>query len=158
MTQVDSLVEQAVMACRTAEGSTPAKERILQCALAVQAAVGHVPREAVSTIARALSVTEADVAGVLSFYPDLRSRPTGRHVIRVCRGESCMANHASRVVRALEEYLHVELGDTTSNGRFTVEGVYCVGNCAVSPTVVIGDRVCGRVAPDDIPYLLEKYR
>lgn len=154
----DSLVQQAVEACRAAAGSAGAQERILQCALAVQTAVGHVPQEAVSTIARALSVTEADVAGVLSFYPDLRSHPTGRHVIRVCRGESCMANHAARVVRALQDALRVELGDTTSNGRFTLERVYCVGNCAVSPTVVIGDRVYGRVTPEDIPYLLETYR
>ncbi len=158
MSRAGALIQKAIAEWQAAEGVVQAQGHVLRCALAVQEALGYVPREAVGEIARALSVTEAEVAGTLSFYPDLRGRPTGRHVVRVCRGESCIANHAARVVQALTDALQVDLGDTTPGGRFTLEGVYCVGNCAVSPTVMVGERVYGRVTPDDIPYLLEKYR
>ncbi len=131
---------------------------ILQTLLAVQDQLGCVPPEAVPEIARIVGVTEADVAGVLSFYPDLYSRPAGRHVIRVCLGESCVANHGRRVLTALAEELRIGLGATTADKRFTLEKVYCVGNCAVGPTVMVDEQVHGRVAPGDVPGMLEKYR
>jgi NADH:ubiquinone oxidoreductase subunit E len=138
--------------CRT---SPP---NILQTLLAVQQELGSVPPEAVPEIARTLDVTEADVAGVLSFYPDLRSKHAGRHLVRVCLGESCVANHCRSVLTALAEELRIGLGATTSDKRFTLEKVYCVGNCAVAPTVMIDDQVHGRVAPGDVPGILERYK
>ena len=131
---------------------------ILQTLIAVQVELGHVPLEAVPELARALGVTEADVAGVLSFYPDLRTQPTGRHLIRVCTGESCVANHCSRVLDALRERLGIDVGQTTPDGRFTLERVYCVGNCAVSPTVMVDEQVHGRVVELDIGSLLNEYQ
>ncbi len=131
---------------------------ILQTLLAVQAELGYVPLEAVPELARALGVTEADVAGVLSFYPDLRTQPTGRHLIRVCTGESCVANHCSRILDALRERLSINVGQTTPDGRFTLERVYCVGNCAVSPTVMVDEQVYGRVVELDIGSLLNDYQ
>jgi NADH:ubiquinone oxidoreductase subunit E len=131
---------------------------ILQALLAVQDHLGFVPQEAVSEIARALDVTEADVAGVLSFYPDLRVKQTGRHLLRVCLGESCVANHCRQVLDALAEELRIGLGATTTDKRFTLEKVYCVGNCAVGPTVMIDEQVHGRVSPGDVPGILERYK
>lgn len=131
---------------------------ILEALLAVQEAVGYVPPESVSEIARTLEMTEADVAGVLSFYPNLRTRPAGRHVIRVCMGESCVANHCSRVFTALAEALRIGLNATTPDGGFTLERVYCVGNCAASPTIIIDQDVYGRVTPSEVAALLEEYR
>lgn len=158
MTPSTSSIHRIVAACRKENEQAQARANILRCALAVQEETGYVSLETVSEIARGLGVTEADVAGVLSFYPDLRTRPVGRHVIRVCLGESCLANHASRLLRAVQEQVQVELGETTADGRFTLERVYCVGNCAVSPTVAIGLDIYGRVTPQDIPLLLEPYR
>lgn len=131
---------------------------ILQSLLAVQEAVGYVPPEAIGDIAHYVGVTDADVAGVLSFYPDLRTRPCGRHLIRICMGESCLANHCTRVLSALGDELRIGLNATTPDGRFTLERVYCVGNCAVSPSIMVNDEVHGRVTPSDVPGLLEKYR
>lgn len=131
---------------------------ILQSLLAVQEAVGYVPPEAIGDIAHYVGVTDADVAGVLSFYPDLRTRPCGRHLIRICMGESCLANHCTRVLSALGDELRIGLNATTPDGRFTLERVYCVGNCAVSPSIMVNDEVHGRVTPYDVPGLLEKYR
>jgi NADH:ubiquinone oxidoreductase subunit E len=131
---------------------------ILGALLAVQESFGHVPVKAIPEIAGALGGTEADVAGVLSFYPNLRTRAPGRHVVQVCMGESCTANHCRRVLREFQELLRVDIGDTTPGGRFTLEKVYCVGNCAVSPSVIIDNDLYGRVTPSEVHGLLERYR
>jgi NADH:ubiquinone oxidoreductase subunit E len=131
---------------------------VLDTLLAVQAKIGYVPPAALPEIARTLEVTEAAVAGVLSYYPELRARPPGRHVIRICTGESCVANHCGRLTEALAEELRIGLGATTPDGRFTLGKVYCVGNCAVAPSVMIDEDVYGRVAPGDVPGLLQEYK
>ena len=79
----------------------PDKSNILKTLLAVQSARGHVPTSAIPQIAQVLAVTDAQVAGVLSYYFNLRTQSVGRHLIRVCMGESCMANHGGRVLRAI---------------------------------------------------------
>lgn len=130
---------------------------ILDTLLTIQKALGHVPPAALPEIAKALNVTQADVGGVLSFYPDLRTRPVGRHVVRVCIGESCLANHGDRVMTAMQRRLSVNVGESTQDGRFTLERVYCVGNCAVSPTVAIDEDLHGRVSEAGVESLLEPY-
>jgi NADH:ubiquinone oxidoreductase subunit E len=136
----------------------PDEPNILKTLLAVQSALGHVPANAISQIAQALGVTDAQVAGVLSYYSDLRTQPPGRHLIRVCMGESCTANHGGLVLRAIQEHMSVVGGGTMPERRFTVENMSCAGNCAVSPTVMIDEDLCGRVTPSDVPPLLERYK
>ena len=136
----------------------PAKPNILKTLLAVQSALGHVPTSAIPQIAQVLGVTDAQIAGVLSYYSDLRTQPPGRHLIRVCMGESCTANRGMHVLRAIQDHVRVAVGGTTPEGRFTVEQMSCAGNCAVSPTVMIDGDLCGRVASSDVPSLLEPYR
>ena len=146
--QVLELVQRQAGACAS----------ILQALQTLEAAIGYVPLESLPRIAHALGVTDAEVTGVLSYYPDLHSRPTGRHVVRVCLGEACLANHGSRVLQAMREHLRADVGETTSDGRCTLERVYCVGNCGVSPSVMIDGEIYGRVTPEQVPGLLERYR
>jgi NADH:ubiquinone oxidoreductase subunit E len=141
--------------CRPTSQDRP---NILKTLLAVQSALGHVPTSAIPQIAQVLGVTAAQVAGVLSYYSDLRTQPPGRHLIRVCMGESCTANHGGLVFRAIQEHVRVEGSETKPEGRFTVEQMSCAGNCAVSPTVMIDEDLCGRVTPSEVPSLLEPYR
>lgn len=131
---------------------------ILDTLLAVQSMFNYVPSSALPAIAGALKVTEADVVGVLTYYPELRTHPPGRHLIRVCTGESCVANHCGRLMEVLAEELRVGMGATTPDRRFTLEKVYCVGNCAVAPSVMIDEDVHGRVSPGDIAGLLRGYK
>jgi NADH:ubiquinone oxidoreductase subunit E len=138
-------------ACRPAPKDKP---NILKTLLAIQSKLGHVPPGAIPQVAQVLGVSDAQVAGVLSYYSDLRTQSPGRHLIRVCMGESCIANHGMRVLRAIQDYVRIAAGDTAS---FTVEHMSCAGNCAVSPTVMIDDDLCGRVTPSDVPSLLEPY-
>jgi NADH:ubiquinone oxidoreductase subunit E len=141
--------------CRPVPSDRP---NILKTLLAVQAALGYMPASAVPQIAQVLGVTDAQVAGVLSYYSDLRIQPPGRHLIRVCTGESCMANHGMRVLRAIQDHVRVVVGEGTKTGRFTVERMSCAGNCAVSPTVIVDDEVHGRVVPSQVTALLERYK
>ena len=144
-----------IESCRSHPPDPP---NILHALLTIHEAYGYVPAGAVPSIAHVLGVTEADVAGVLSYYPDLRTAPTGPHLVRVCIGEACWANRGHRVLQAVQQSLRVGAGGTTDEGGWTLETVYCVGNCGVSPTVVIDDDVHGRVAPEQVPALLERYR
>jgi len=122
----------------------------------VQEAFGYVPREAVAPIADVLNVPEADVWGVLSYYPDLRTEPAGRHVVRLCMGEACVANRATELFRGMREDLGIEFGETTPDGRVTLERVYCLGNCGVGPTVMVDDEIYGRVTRADLRTILEQ--
>jgi NADH:ubiquinone oxidoreductase subunit E len=131
---------------------------ILKTLLHMQTELGFVPPASLPEISLELGKTEAEVSGVLSFYPDLRTKAAGRHVVRICQGESCVANHCERLLKALEKKLGIGLGSTTVDGRFTLEKVYCMGNCAAAPTVVIDSDVHGRVLPMDVHTLLKDYR
>ena len=147
-------LSEALESCRPV---LPDKPNILKTLLAVQSALDHVPTNAIPQIAQVLGVTDAQVAGVLSYYTDLRTQSHGRHLIRVCMGESCTANHGGRILRAIQDHVCVVVGHTSPEGRFTVETMSCAGNCAVSPTVMIDEDLRGRVTPSDVPPLLEIY-
>jgi formate dehydrogenase subunit gamma len=114
---------------------------------AVNERVGYIPVEAVPAIARALNLSRAEVHGVISFYHDFRTERPGRKVIRVCRAESCQAMGAVALAEHIQSRLGIEFGQTSADGEFTLEPVYCLGNCACSPAIVVGEDLYGRVDP-----------
>src|SRR5579871_3815336 len=99
----------------------------------VQDLLGYVPGECVPIIAHVLNLSRAEVHGVASFYHDFRRRPPGRNVIRLCRAESCQATGAVALAEHVSRRLGTGFGETTSDGEFTLEPVYCLGNCGCSP-------------------------
>ena len=123
---------------------------ILSTLQTVQSELSCVSADAVPQIAAALCVTDSDVAGVLSFYHDLRTEAPGRHIIRFCLGESCLATHCESSLEALQRATGCELGETSKDGRFTLEKVYCLGNCALSPSMLIDDELHGRFTPETV--------
>ena len=114
---------------------------------AVNDRYGYIPPEAVPAIAKALNLSRAEVHGVISFYHDFRTKPPGRKIIRVCRAESCQAMGAVALAEHIQARLGIQFGQTSDNGDFTLEPVYCLGNCACSPAIVVGDDLYGRVTP-----------
>ena len=106
---------------------------------------GYVDERAVPIVADILNLSRAEVHGVVSFYHDFRHEPAGRHVIKVCRAEACQSMGGEGVVAALEQALGIACGGTTPDGRVTVEAVYCLGNCALSPAALIDGKLYGRV-------------
>jgi formate dehydrogenase subunit gamma len=115
---------------------------------AVQERMGYIPSEAVPAIARALNLSRAEVHGVISFYHDFRTERPGRTIIRVCRAESCQAMGGVALAEHIQARLGIDFGQTSGNGEFTLDPLYCLGNCACSPAIMVGEDLYGRVNPE----------
>jgi len=124
----------------------------------IQAGLGFIPREAVGEIARGMGLSRAEVHGVISFYHDFRQRPGGRTTIQLCRAEACQAVGARQLEAHARKRLGVDYGGTTADGRYSLDRVYCLGNCACGPSVRIGDDVHARVDAERFDQLLEACR
>ncbi|MEW5789283.1 MAG: formate dehydrogenase subunit gamma [Pseudomonadota bacterium] len=120
----------------------------------VQADLGHIPDAAVAELARAHNLSRAEVEGVIGFYHDFRRQPAGRHTLRLCRAESCQAMGGDALAEHASRVLGVEFGATTADGAVHLEAVYCLGNCACSPAVMLDGRLLGRVSPASLDALL----
>ena len=112
---------------------------------AVQARLGCVPAGAVPVIAQALNLSRAEVHGVVTFYHFFRDEPPGRHILRLCRAESCQAMGADALAAHAKQRLGIGFHETTADGAFTLEPVYCLGNCACSPAMMVDGELVGRV-------------
>jgi len=111
---------------------------------AVQKAFGHVPQAAIPQIAAALTLSKAEVHGVISFYHDFREAPAGRHVLKLCRAEACQAVGADAVAGRIKAALGIDWHETTPDGRVTLEPVFCLGLCACGPAAMVDGRLVGR--------------
>lgn len=116
----------------------------------LQAAFGHVPAAAHVPICAALNITRAELHGVISFYHDFRNAPAGRHVVKICRSEACQAVGAEVLSARVLDMLGVGWGETTPDGRVTVEPVYCLGLCACGPAAMVDGAVRGRVRAETL--------
>jgi formate dehydrogenase subunit gamma len=125
---------------------------------AIQQAVGYVPEDSVEEIARALNLSRAEVHGVITFYHDFRSHPPGLHVLRICRAESCQAVGCDALIDHAKKQLGVDFHGTTADGAITLEAVYCLGNCALSPALMVDQDAYGRVTPERFDALVTDLR
>jgi formate dehydrogenase subunit gamma len=121
---------------------------------AIQDEIGYVPEAGVPLVAAALNLSRAEVHGVITFYHFFRTTPPGRRTLYLCRAEACQSMGARELERHVRERLAVDFHGTTSDGRFTLEPVYCLGNCACSPAVMIDETVYGRVTAERLDELL----
>jgi formate dehydrogenase subunit gamma len=113
---------------------------------ATQEEFGCVPQAAVPIIAEALNLSRAEVHGVVTFYHDFRRESAGRHVLKLCRAEACQASAGGDALATRAEgKLGVKMGDTTADGRVTLEPIYCLGLCSVSPCAMLDGKVHARL-------------
>jgi formate dehydrogenase subunit gamma len=140
--KVRSVVQAAVH--RHAAESGP----LLEILHAVQNELGCVPAEAVAPIADALNLSRAEVHGVVSFYHHFRAAAAGHYVVQLCRAEACQSMNARATEARAKELLGVDFGATTRDGRVTLEAVYCLGNCACAPSIMVNGDLHGRVTPE----------
>jgi formate dehydrogenase subunit gamma len=113
---------------------------------AVQDTLGYIPAESVPQIAKALNLSRAEVHGVISFYHYFRNTPPGKHTIHLCRAESCQAMGGKQLENHVKNKLGIDFHETTTDGQFSLEPVYCLGNCACSPAMQIDEEIYGRVS------------
>ena len=125
---------------------------------ALQEEFGYIDRAAVPLIADALNISKADVHGTISFYHDFRRTPPGRHTLRMCRAESCQSMGCDSLIDHVEKKLGARLGETTADGSITLSPVYCLGNCALSPAVMLDGKPYGRVTPEVAEFLIDGVR
>jgi formate dehydrogenase subunit gamma len=125
---------------------------------ALQEEFGYIDAAATPMIAEALNLSQAEVHGVISFYHDFRHAPAGRHVMRICRAESCQSMGCDALVEHVEKRAGVKLGETTPDGSLTVEQVFCLGNCALSPAVMLDGQPYGRVSAGVADFLIDSAR
>lgn len=125
---------------------------------AVQERCGHISDAAIARIAEALNLSRADVHGVVSFYDHFRRTPGGRYRIGLCRAEACQAVGSRALEAEARRQLGVDFGGTTADGAFTLQGKYCLGNCAAGPTLLIDDELYGRVDGARLAELLAEWR
>lgn len=112
---------------------------------AVQETFGYIPQQAERLIAEELNLSRADIHGVVSFYHDFRHAPAGQHVLKLCQAEACQAMGGEMQARRLLDTLGLEWGETTPDGRLTVEAVYCLGLCATAPAALMDATPIGRI-------------
>jgi formate dehydrogenase subunit gamma len=113
---------------------------------------GYVPEDAIRQLADELNLSRADVHGVVHFYHDFRTQPAGKHIVKICQAEACQAMGSRALTEHAEGTLGAELHGT--NEDITLEPVYCLGNCACSPAVMIDGRTYGRVSPERFDELI----
>jgi formate dehydrogenase subunit gamma len=121
---------------------------------ALQDEFGYVHREAEPLIAEILNLTRAEVHGVVTFYHDFRHEPAGRHVLKLCRAESCQARGGDALAARVMDRLGVSFGDTTPDGRVTLDAVYCLGLCSVSPSAMLDGKIHARLNERKVDALL----
>ena len=124
----------------------------------IQDTLGYIPKGSAPLIASALNVSRAEVHGVITFYHYFRESPPGKHTIHVCRAESCQAMNGAELETHAKAKLGIDYHETTQDGNFSLEPVYCLGNCGCSPAVSIDGEVYGRVSPERFDEILDEVR
>lgn len=121
------------------------RDQLLPLLHALQEEIGSVDDAVVPLIAKALNISRADVHGVVTFYHDFRRVPAGRHVVKLCRAESCQARGGAAMEVKAAERLGVAMGETRRDGQVTLEPVYCLGLCAIGPNALVDGRPVARI-------------
>lgn len=122
----------------------------------IQHRYGYIPKPALAIIAQALCQTEAEIYGVISFYKHFHLQPQGKHTVEICRGEACQAMGSAALEQAVKKQLNIDYGQTTADKNFSLEPVYCLGNCACSPSIKVADKTYGRMTSDKFAKLSEQ--
>lgn len=130
---------------------------LIQLLLDIQRELNWIPPEAVMRINKRLKIPVSEIYRVVSFYTALSLKPRGRHLVRVCLGTACYVRGAPRVLDSVERKLGVRAGETTSDNKFTIETVNCLGCCALGPVVEIDGQYHGKLSPASVEKLLSSY-
>ncbi|HYQ56372.1 MAG TPA: NAD(P)H-dependent oxidoreductase subunit E [Draconibacterium sp.] len=124
----------------------------------VQSKLGYLPAEVQEVIAKELKTSVAKVYGVVTFYSFFTMIPQGENPISICMGTACYVRGAEQVLNEFKRQLKVEVGESTEDGKFSINCLRCVGACGLAPVVTVGEKVYGRVAPSDVKKIIAEYQ
>jgi len=129
---------------------------LLQVLHGIADRLGHIPSDAIDRVATALNLSRAEVYGVVTFYHDFRSSPPGRHVLKLCRAEACQSMGSEALAEQLERRLGCSFKETSEDGAITIEPVYCLGNCAAAPALLIDGQLRGRLTAERLDRMVDE--
>lgn len=124
----------------------------------VQGEFGYVPPDAVTAISKHLGISESEIFGVLTFYNAFSLTPKGKNVVTVCMGTACHVRGGPQIVEEFERKLDIKVGETTSDDKFTLETVNCIGCCAIGPVVVVNEKYYSHITLKKIEPILKEYK
>lgn len=118
---------------------------------------GYLPAEVQTVIAEQLNIPLAEVYGVATFYSQFSLNPKGKHIISVCLGTACYVKGSDKILKAVEHELRTSCGECTADKRFSIDSCRCVGACGLAPVMIVDGEVYGRLKPEDVKGILDKY-
>ena len=122
-----------------------------------QSIFGYLPKEVQEFIAEELDESLAHVYGVVSFYSYFTMVPKGEHPIAVCMGTACYVRGADKVLEEFQNKLKIKSGETTPDGKFSIDALRCVGACGIAPVVLVGEKVYKKVEPKEVAKIIAEY-
>ncbi len=134
-----------------------AEELLIQLLLDIQSEFNWISREAIARISDKMRIPKSQIYRIASFYEAMSLNPVGRHIMQVCLGTACQVRGAPKILDRIKENLKLEEGATTSDMRFTLKRVNCLGCCAMGPVIVIDGEYHGKITPAMVEGILEKY-
>lgn len=131
---------------------------VIEAYHAVQKEYNYLPQEAITEVARVFGISEAQAYGVATFYSYLSVEPRGKYIIRMCESAPCHIAGADEVIRAIENELGIKVGETTADGKFTLELTECIGQCQATPVITVNSEPIFDVTPQQVPEILKSYK
>jgi len=117
---------------------------------------GYINEELYPALANTFNQSEAGVLGVVSFYHDFKTKPRAKNVIKVCMAEGCYARKSKNMIKVLCDTLETDIGEQREDGEYEIEEVFCLGNCAVGPNLVVNDKLYAEVTSDNVKAIIDK--
>ena len=134
------------------------EDSLIQVLHHAQGIFSYLPKEVQLHVAKKLNVSPAKVYGVVSFYSYFTAEPKGEYKISVCLGTVCFVKGADKILAEFEKQLGIKSGETTSDLKFSLEGLRCVGACGLAPVVVVNGKVYGQVKVDQVKDIINEYK
>ena len=137
---------------------TKDKSNLIQILNEVQEKFGYIPMQVQEQIAKYLNIEVAEVYGVVTFYSRFTLKPKGKYAISVCMGTACFVKGGEKVLDKVKEKLKIEEGETTGDGKFSIDATRCIGACGLAPVFTINDEVYGKATPEIVDKVIEEYK
>lgn len=124
----------------------------------VQGALGYLPEPVQEVVAHELNMPVAHVYGIVTFYSFFSMLPKGEHPVSICMGTACYVRGAEKVLEEFKRQLKINVGETTADGKFSLNCLRCVGACGLAPVAMVGEKVYGRLTPDQVKEIVAEYK
>lgn len=134
------------------------KSNLIQILNEVQEHYGYIPKDAQMEISEYLSIPLAEIYGVITFYARFTLKPKGKYNVAVCLGTACFVKGSEKVLDKAKEILKIDVGETTKDGKFSLEATRCIGACGLAPVFTVNEEVYGKATPELMEKVIEEYK